>query len=1425
MRTVTVLALLVLLGLQAPMARSAEVPGGALFTPVIAATDLDVAACVQWEAGHEQPPEKPDDLSRVIACRDKPRALEPITFADSKQPGLRALRLAWKTAVTVGSVVVRGGGRLSVLKATARYPGSLDDDSQWLPAERMRDRQVVGDEVGEDAYAVWVLPVGTSTRALRFTHVAETSDKSYKGTLGGAEVLSERMVNLAPQALVVTKSRSEAAERITNEVADTWGAWDNGKTGAEAVVSPEHPESIILVWPRPVTVRGLDALWPGFANAAIQTYAGPADRHPRSAEEADWKTVREFEKIDNHYWRTLGSNWLDLGAPVTTRALRILATHVTQESHPHLNGSTKGGHRIWLGQLLALSPLGREELAHAILPDPDAVTIHPPVPVAFTLAEPGYVTLVIDDASGKRVRNLVSETRFPAGKNTAWWDAQDDLGRDTEAARHGLYHVVGSYVTPGSYRVHGLVRKAVDLIYEFSLYNPGTPPWMTQDNTGAWLTNHTPPSSTLFVPAESAPGGKPLVFIGSYVSEGGHGLAWVDLDGRKQGGKGWIGGAWTSAPYLARDSGSKAVAKVYAYVGAAWEKDLRLTALSENSEKPVAAFSFTSKETAVLAGIAVHDMILVCSLPKQKQLLFVDAQAGKVLGASACDDTRGLAFDGQGRLLVLAGKQVQRYALPVHLEGTIVLPPAQVLVANGLEDPQQITMDADGTLFVSDQGSSHQVKVFSADGKAVRAIGHAGEPKAGPYDVQHMNHPNGITIDANHHLWVAETDFQPKRVSVWSLDGQLLKTFYGPTEYGGGGRIDDHDKGIYYYHGMQFALDWGKGTSQITAILYRPAAGELKAPGDTGVPEQPIYLGGKRYFTNCYNSNPTGGASMIMLWCDRGGVTIPVAAAGRANDWDVLKGDAFKSRWPAGVNLRGDYWSNQCFCIWTDANGDGQMQPDEVSLIKASPGGMTVMPDLSLLAARIDGKVMRFAPLSFSPQGVPLYAIDKGEVVLDGAQGPVSSGGDQALIAQDGRLVVTNAAKPFSAYSVGGGTRGASTWSYPDMWPGLHASHESAKPEFPGELVGTTRLLGNFFTPRSGDAGPLWAINGNMGNIYLMTADGLFVATLFHDVRMGKRWSMPLAQRGMKVNDLTLSDENFWPSITQAPDGQVYLVPGDPNLVRIDGLDSIRRLPEATVTISEADLKQAQAFGLEREAERQKSHGASVLKVSKRTTPPTIDGKLDDWAGADWAVIDRSGVAANFDSNSKPYDIAGAVSVSADHLYAAWRTGDAKLLTNTGDVANAPFKTGGCLDLMLGTNAQADRARANPAEGDERLLVTVVKGKTLALLYRAVVPGTAKPVPFSSPWRTITIDRVDDISDQVRFAASDGNYEIAVPLAALNLAPATGRTIKADIGILRGSDGMTQQRVYWSNKATGITADVPSEAMLTPSLWGLFTFE
>ncbi len=114
-----------------------------------------------------------------------------------------------------------------------------------------------------------------------------------------------------------------------------------------------------------------------------------------------------------------------------------------------------------------------------------------------------------------------------------------------------------------------------------------------------------------------------------------------------------------------------------------------------------------------------------------------------------------------------------------------------------------------------------------------------------------------------------------------------------------------------------------------------------------------------------------------------------------------------------------------------------------------------------------------------------------------------------------------------------------------------------------------------------------------------------------------------------------------------------------------------------------------------------------------------------------------------------------------------------------------------------------------------------MKGQPRAVLYRAKVPGTRQPVAFGSPWRTINIDVVEDITAQVLFATNKtGNYEISVPLATLHWAPESNDTVRADIGVLRGSNGQTTQRVYWSNKATAITADVPSEAELTPKLWG-----
>ena len=687
-----------------------------------------------------------------------------------------------------------------------------------------------------------------------------------------------------------------------------------------------------------------------------------------------------------------------------------------------------------------------------------------------------------------------------------------------------------------------------------------------------------------------------------------------------------------------------------------------------------------------------------------------------------------------------------------------------------------------------------------------------------------MNHPDGLTIDGQNRLWVTEDDFQPKRVSVWSVNGKFIRAFYGPSEYGGGGKLDPEDKTKFYFHGMEFRLDWEQGADQLASVFYRPAPGDEMLPdgyGANGLPEQPHYVHGRRYWSNDHNSNPTGGPGIAMLWRDVDGVARPVAALGRANDWKLLKGEAFKPLWPAGVNLLGDYWQNVCLFTWSDLNGDGRVQTNEVVFQKVLCGSVAVAPDLSFVVSRVGTNAVRYAPARFTAQGAPVYDLGKPDVLAAGTQGPVSSGGDQALWHPGGWTVLTTPPAPFSPYSLGAVFQGRPRWSYPNPWPGLHASHESAPPAKPGEVVGATRLLGGFITPRHGEAGPLWCINGNMGNMYLFTVDGLFVAELFKDVRLGPTWSMPQAQRGMWLNGLTLHDENFWPLITQTKDGNVYLLDGArSSLVRVDGLESIRRLPAVELTVSAEDLARARAYYLELESARQQDQGLGSLRLALRNTAPEVDGKLEDWAGAAWVEVDKGGTAAWFDSNTRPYDVRAALAVTGDRLYGAFQTGDERLLENSGTTPNALFKSGGALDVMLGTDPAAVDSRRAPAAGDVRLLITRVQGRTAALLYRAVVPGTTEPIAFSSPWRTVRLDRVEDVSPRVQLAGDKGNYEFSIPLAVLGWKPEPGVTVRGDVGILRGNGFQTLQRVYWSNKATGITADVPSEAELTPQLWG-----
>ncbi|PIY42678.1 MAG: hypothetical protein COZ06_24645 [Armatimonadetes bacterium CG_4_10_14_3_um_filter_66_18] len=1460
------LALASLIALIAPAnlwAKEYPRPGKAMATPVHQDM-LDSDTFEAWVNGKELTPEGWDVAQGPawLLWTDTGRQTghSGLAFGTAKVTGPRHLRIGLKEAVPVGTVLTKGNTQVGVLKEGAAYPGNLGNDAEWLQGQRLAGGEITVKQTDRDEFALWVFPAGTTTRALRFTHHAAPADPEYEGWLGGALVLRERLLNLAPLSMAASQSNNRHANKLINGMSDGWGCWENtsmdgAELANEPIISTEHAEWIQLTWTEPVKLDGLIALWSGFGATEIWSYTGPADLHPRDASDADWKVIASPAGFECGYPTILWPNYFPFAEPVQTRALRLWLTAVTPAGHPHVQDKPAGGKRVWLGEVMAVENLGSNALGAPTLAKAEVGGLHAPIAVPFTLPEAGYVTLVLEDQSGMRIRNLVSETWFLAGKNTAWWDGTDDLGRDVDAANHGLYNIPARFVSPGAYTARGLWRKEIGPFFEFAVYGAGDPPWSTPDHTGAWLANHSPPSAAVFVPASHSPTGEPAVFLGCYVTEGPDGMAWVDLDGRKRGGMRWIGGNWTAAPFLCRDVAPAGDPNTSAYVASVWEMDnksgaeeLRVTALErgdgsqlktravytalvEKRESAAAdAQPAREKKRATLGGVAAYNGVVVCTFPDLNRVLSVDAASGKVATESAIDNPRGLAYDATGRLFLLSGIRLLRVE---PSDQPLDKAPTKVLVAQGLEDPVAVALDAKGNLYVSDRGKSHQVRVFSPEGKLLRSLGHAGAPKAGPYDPLHMNNPAGLAVDSQNQLWVTEDDFLPKRVSVWSLDGKLIRAFYGPGKYGGGGVLDSHDKSRFYYadesHGaLEFKLDWAKGKAQVVAVLCRDTPGSLERPFRSAAPETALYRAGRRYFTNCYNTNPTNGHNTAFVYLERTGVARPVAAMGLANEWPLLKADPFRALWPEGADPDGDRWqngqANQVLFAWSDLNEDAQVQLAEVALHHFPVRGVTVMDDLSFCIANVGDRAMRFAPTGFSKAGVPIYSFAKGVVLADGVQGPQSTGGCQVLTDGSDEAVITLGVLPFSALSISGTKDGKAAWSYPSLWPGLHASHQGAKPDRPGALVGTTRLLGSFVHPKGSEVGPLWAINGNMGNVYLFTRDGLLVATVFEDVRQGKLWKMAVAQRGMSLKGISLHDENFWPSISQTPEGQVYLVDGaNCSLVRLDGLDSLRPIAPVRVEVTARDLAASQQYVVEQEAQRQRTFGSGVLTAAIRATAPTVDGTLDDWTGAGWVEIDRRGDGANFNSDAKPYNILGALAASGDRLYAAWDTGEPKLLTNSGELPNALFKTGGALDLMLGTNLAANPDRREPVAGDLRLLVTQVGQETKATLYRQVAPGAlaADKVPFSSPWRTVAFDQVKDVSDQVQLAADGkGHYEISVPLSLLGLQPKPGTKLKGDLGILRGNGTETTARSYWSNKATGSTADVPSEVMLTPNLWG-----
>jgi len=1011
--------------------------------------------------------------------------------------------------------------------------------------------------------------------------------------------------------------------------------------------------------------------------------------------------------------------------------------------------------------------------------------------VRIPVAQPmdGKLSLVIEDAEGSRIRNLVSGRPFPKGKHEIVWDCLDEDA---------------NLVAPVQYRWRAISHPGITPHYLFSFCNDGDPPWRTGSGWDMWGPDHSSLSEAV--------AGKKWVFLAGTVAESGYAMVAVDADGIKRmhynaaHGTGlWKVCLATDDTYLYAAHDGPAWGQRINRKASDWEATYKLTvtrydiATGRISDFPGHGhFAVVRKHEAgpgsatpdapetTLGGLAYRDGKLYLADRQQNTLLVLDGSTCRQVGSIPLTAPGPVRAAGAG-LVAVSGTRIVRIDPATGATQEVI--PADAV------SPAGIAVVPDGRIYVSDH-ATHTVRVFDSRGREQSPIGKPGGAYTGKWQAERMVNPRGIAISANGWLWVTEERRTPKRACAWDLaTGKLVKQKFGPTNYGASGAgFDRADPSRWIGQGTQWRLDLDDKTAAPVSILGGHFA---QRNYDFVRRDGRVFLIGFGGFTSISELLPDGTKRELAAV----GSTHRFSYALRWNPPTAFV-EAFNRAYPDRIGKHSDKGPG---FLWVDKSGDGDMQPEEFSFSTAAQNFAGAywghdFADLTIrVPARVGGamRLVTLRPDGYHSGGAPRYP-DLNEACRRG--GPIELARNEVETATD-RLgnLICNSDPRMKCFSPDGKLR----WHYPNRWTNVHGSHRAPLPEN-GVMQGALYFLG--MAPFD-EAADVFVVNSNHGRFFALTSDGIYLDEMFKDVRMGGARDAYL-----------IGGECFGGFFARSEkDGVYYLQSGhtDYRIFRIDGIDRAVR-SEGALTVTPKQLVAA---------ERRQAQAVAATVEAKEAAVPraqTIDVATGDrYFGKAWC--------AEWGGRRAP--ARAKLAYDAKNLYLHCDVRDASPWVNKGKDWQLLFKTGDSIDLQLAADPKANPRRTKPVPGDIRLLIASFDGDPLAVLYRHRLGGTKtkNPVTFSSPWRSEIVDEVRQLSDvRIHVARSRGRYTVtaAIPLAELGLTNPAGQTLRADLGVLYGDpEGVqTGLRSYWSNKSTGIVNDVPGEIMLHPSFWGALSF-
>ncbi|MCE9567337.1 MAG: hypothetical protein K8U57_35495, partial [Planctomycetes bacterium] len=587
-----------------------------------------------------------------------------------------------------------------------------------------------------------------------------------------------------------------------------------------------------------------------------------------------------------------------------------------------------------------------------------------------------------------------------------------------------------------------------------------------------------------------------------------------------------------------------------------------------------------------------------------------------------------------------------------------------------------------------------------------------------------------------------------------------------------------------WFKNMLFELDWTQGTTKLKSLVSMKYWEASVWGGESSFRTDwvPIKYKDRTYLVTApisYQATMPVGA--VYLFDEKTSTVRLVAAMGAVESFPYVR------TVEAQEKLGGKPFGGFNF-LWIDRNGDGEVQLNEVEFTPRPKEAVNLGPfdrELSVQAGNTRYEVKELladgTPV-FEAKQMPFAAhlrLNNGNFFRFGDKGQVN----EVVSPQGERL-----------------------WSYKAQL-GMNGLY--VPPWSPG-LVDLQFGISGQAVAGTGDLGEFFVIHANNGQMNIWTADGMLAGHITHHTLDPRAKGWPNAHaRGTRLDGATLGQEHFHHHFCRTEQDNKYYIVGDSTaVIEVKGIEKFKR-GNGVFTVTPAMLEKTQQWD-----------AARIQKVNF-AKPPIIDCTL--------GAITESSPASELKDLAK-----FRMGYDPNNLYLKWslRTEASGPFRNGGDDFRRAFKTGTAVDFQMGTDAAADADRGQPVAGDIRVVVAVLNGKPVAVLYRAVAPQAPKEQAWSTTTPaggTTSFDQVAILKDAVITVLSANGETVvnaALPFKELGFKPVVGATHRMDWGVLSSRDGnLTTARKYWANATAGGTTDEPTEARLTPNLWGFVRFQ